>query len=270
MARTVRSAAALVMVLLPALTWAQSNPQENGYIALGDSVAAGEGAIPVATGYAYRLHEEAAFGRRPKMDFGNSAVRGARNWELRDQQSGPGRDAKTPQVRVTGSHSAFEDGLLLASPDAGSSVPIVRQDADTVTLRTNDTREITLLRSDRRVSGHLASADSATLTIARDGDHSVTIPRSAIVRYEREDGRRSRRRGVLLGLAVGTVGGAVIGWAHGQGCRSSGGFDFSCAGQPAASTVAGALLGGGGGALVGAFLPRPQRWRSVPLPAVNP
>ena len=180
------------------------------------------------------------------------------------------QESPATTVRVTASHTAFEDGLLLMSPGTGASVPIVAQDADTVTLRTDDTRELTLLRSGRRVIDRLAGSGSATLTIALERGPFVTIPRSAILRYEREDGRRPRRRGVLLGLAAGAIGGAVVGLVRGQGCRSSGGFDLHCAGEPAASALGGALLGGGGGAVIGAFLPRPQRWSPVPVPAATP
>jgi GDSL-like Lipase/Acylhydrolase family len=87
MTRTIKSAAALAMIFLPTLASAQINAQESGYyVAMGDSVAAGEGAMPVTTGYAYQLYEEGAFGRTRKTEFANSAVRGARSWELRDQQ----------------------------------------------------------------------------------------------------------------------------------------------------------------------------------------
>lgn len=87
MTRTVTSAAALVIIFLPALASAQINfPKDGYYVAMGDSVAAGEGAMPVTNGYTYQLYEQGTFGRTQQMDFANSAVRGARSWELRDQQ----------------------------------------------------------------------------------------------------------------------------------------------------------------------------------------
>lgn len=87
MTRTFRSAAALVMLCMPAVASAQINFPKNGYyVAMGDSVAAGEGAMPVTNGYAYRLYEQGTFGQKQRIDFANSAVRGARSWELHDQQ----------------------------------------------------------------------------------------------------------------------------------------------------------------------------------------
>jgi lysophospholipase L1-like esterase len=53
---------------------------------MGDSVAAGEGAVPVTNGYVYQLYERSTFGEKQQTDFANTAVRGARSWELRDQQ----------------------------------------------------------------------------------------------------------------------------------------------------------------------------------------
>ena len=75
------------MAVIPALASAQIDFAKDGYyVAMGDSVAAGEGAMPVTNGYAYQLYEQAAFGLRQRTDFANVAVRGARSWELRDHQ----------------------------------------------------------------------------------------------------------------------------------------------------------------------------------------
>jgi GDSL-like lipase/acylhydrolase family protein len=87
MTRTFKTAAALAMIFLPTVASAQINFPKNGYYAaLGDSVAAGEGAMPVTNGYAYQLYDQGAFGLKQQVDFANSAVRGARSWELRDHQ----------------------------------------------------------------------------------------------------------------------------------------------------------------------------------------
>lgn len=56
------------------------------YVALGDSVAAGEGAMPVTHGYAYQLYEQGVFGQKQRMDFANMGLRGGRSWDLRDHQ----------------------------------------------------------------------------------------------------------------------------------------------------------------------------------------
>src|SRR5262245_30943641 len=77
----------LAIALKPALAIAQINFSKNGYyIALGDSVAAGEGALPVTSGYVYDLYDHGIFGNKQEMDFANVAVRGARSWELRYHQ----------------------------------------------------------------------------------------------------------------------------------------------------------------------------------------
>ncbi len=88
MTRTIRLAAAMsVMTVMPALASAQINFAKDGYyVAMGDSVAAGEGAMPVTNGYAYQLYEKSAFGAKQQTDFANLAVRGGRSWELRDHQ----------------------------------------------------------------------------------------------------------------------------------------------------------------------------------------
>jgi hypothetical protein len=76
-----------VMTVMPALASAQINFAKDGYyVAMGDSVAAGEGAMPVTNGYVYQLYGQATFGSKQNTDFANAAVRGGRSWELRDHQ----------------------------------------------------------------------------------------------------------------------------------------------------------------------------------------
>ena len=88
MTRTLKLAAAMAIICLPTAASAQINFQKDGYYAaLGDSVAAGEGAMPVTNGYAYQLYEQGTFGRTQQIDFANSAGRGARSWEVRDHQA---------------------------------------------------------------------------------------------------------------------------------------------------------------------------------------
>ena len=86
MLRIVRLAAVCVL-MAPAVAAAQVNfPKSGYYAALGDSVAAGEGAIPVTNGYVYRLYEQGVFGEKQDMDFAVLAVRGGRSWELLNHQ----------------------------------------------------------------------------------------------------------------------------------------------------------------------------------------
>jgi hypothetical protein len=101
MSRITAIAAALVVMLVPAGAQAQTNFQKSGYhAALGDSVAAGEGAMPVTAGYAYRLYDQGVFDRKQVMDFANLAVRGGRTYEFRDHQV-PQLLCATPAQRPT-------------------------------------------------------------------------------------------------------------------------------------------------------------------------
>ena len=77
----------IAALLAPAAASAQINFEKSGYyVAMGDSVAAGEGAMPVTHGYAYQLYAQGVFGQKQTTDFANVAVRGGRTWELRDHQ----------------------------------------------------------------------------------------------------------------------------------------------------------------------------------------
>jgi lysophospholipase L1-like esterase len=75
------------IVWSPAIASAQINFPKTAYlVGLGDSVAAGEGALPVTSGYVYDLYDRGVFAPLQEMDFSNIALRGARSWELRDHQ----------------------------------------------------------------------------------------------------------------------------------------------------------------------------------------
>jgi hypothetical protein len=77
----------IALVLTPAPAFAQVNFTKNSYyVGMGDSVAAGEGAMPVTNGYVYRLYDQGVFGRKQVMDFSNIGIRGGRSWDLRDHQ----------------------------------------------------------------------------------------------------------------------------------------------------------------------------------------
>jgi len=109
--------------------------------------------------------------------------------------------------------------------------------------------------------GTLTSADDSQVVVSRDDGSAVGVPRLSIVRLEQSDGRRSRKRSVLLGLLIGGGGGAGIGYAIGRRCHST--AFLGCFLEPGASTLAGLLLGGGGGVLLGTFTPRGERWRPL-------
>jgi hypothetical protein len=85
--RRILRLAVICVLLSPIAASTQMNfPKTGYYAALGDSVAAGEGAMPVTNGYAYQLYEAGAFGPRQHLDFANLAVRGARSWDLVNHQ----------------------------------------------------------------------------------------------------------------------------------------------------------------------------------------
>jgi len=87
MSRSFFRLAAFVTVMVPAVASAQINFEKSQYyVAMGDSVAAGEGAMPVTNGYAYQLYDHGVFAPMQVMDFANVSVRGGRSWELRDNQ----------------------------------------------------------------------------------------------------------------------------------------------------------------------------------------
>ena len=72
------SAAALVSMLVPVGATAQINFEKSGYyLSLGDSVPAGEGALPVTHGFVYQLYDHGVFAPKQELDFGNIAIKGA-------------------------------------------------------------------------------------------------------------------------------------------------------------------------------------------------
>lgn len=76
-----------MLIAAPGVVSAQINFAKTGYyIGMGDSVAAGEGALPVTGGYVYDLYQYGVFGATKDMDFATVALRGARSWELRENQ----------------------------------------------------------------------------------------------------------------------------------------------------------------------------------------
>jgi lysophospholipase L1-like esterase len=83
----IRAACLGLVALLTATLSAQTGfPKSGYYVGLGDSVAAGTGALPVTHGYVYQLYDRGVFGRKQEMAFANAALRSARSWELGDDQ----------------------------------------------------------------------------------------------------------------------------------------------------------------------------------------
>ena len=68
----------LVALFVSTSASAQIDFDKTGYyVSLGDSPAAGQGALPVTHGFAYQLYDRGVFGQKQTMDFANIAIRGA-------------------------------------------------------------------------------------------------------------------------------------------------------------------------------------------------
>ena len=129
MTRTLRTVGfVLALVALPALATAQINFEKTSYyVAMGDSVAAGEGALPVTNGYVYRLYDQGVFAKKQEMDFSSIGLRGARTWELWSQVSqvlcaGP----RPTVVTITAGANDFLGGDLDIPAIAGRVAAAVR------------------------------------------------------------------------------------------------------------------------------------------------
>lgn len=135
----------LALVLIPALAFAQVNfPKKSYYVGMGDSVAAGEGAMPVTNGYVYRLYEQGTFGKKQEMDFANIGIRGGRSYDLRDHQAAQVLCAEPEQrptvVTITaGANDFFRDPLLCA--DLSCIPGITERVAQAVDLLLNNDRD---------------------------------------------------------------------------------------------------------------------------------
>jgi lysophospholipase L1-like esterase len=75
---TIAATLTVVDSLLPTNASAQINFTKNAYyLSLGDSLAAGEGALPVTHGFVYELYDRGVFAPMQKLDFSNIAIKGA-------------------------------------------------------------------------------------------------------------------------------------------------------------------------------------------------
>ncbi|MGA6829397.1 SGNH/GDSL hydrolase family protein [Nitrospira sp. NS4] len=121
----------LALVMAPTLALAQVNfTKHNYYVGMGDSVAAGEGAMPVTNGYVYRLYDESAFGNKQEMDFSNMALRGTRSWDLRDHQAPQVVCAEPEQRPTVVTITAGANDFFRNDPDVVSSANRVAQAVD--------------------------------------------------------------------------------------------------------------------------------------------
>lgn len=142
MTRTFNWTVAAVMLFLPTAASAQINfPKTGYYVGMGDSVAAGEGAMPVTSGYVYELYDQATFGLKQTMDFANVAARGSRSWELRDHQAAQVLCAEPAQrptvVTITAGANDFLRGdtdiSAIAARVAGAVNLLLNNDSGLVT-----------------------------------------------------------------------------------------------------------------------------------------
>lgn len=136
MRKVMRAICLSTVVLAPSSAWAQINfPMTGYYAAMGDSVAAGEGALPVTNGYAYELYGRGVFGPLPETHFANLSARGARSWELRNRQV-PQLLCSEPSRRPTVvTITAGANDFLRGDADISS---IARRVADAVALLLNN------------------------------------------------------------------------------------------------------------------------------------
>jgi lysophospholipase L1-like esterase len=77
----------LAALFMPPLSYGQVGvPKSAYYLGLGDSISAGEGALPVTHGFVYRLYDHSVFGSKQEMEFSNIAIRAAQTWHVLEHQ----------------------------------------------------------------------------------------------------------------------------------------------------------------------------------------
>ncbi len=183
------------------------------------------------------------------------------------------RNASAPAPRATGSRPSqpLERGNRIrvattvvaktaASCDAGGQFPARGEDSPT--FRGPDTARLTTPRPVGPIIGRFEGWDGQTLTVLCDNGSAVSIPRGAIARLERLDGTSSRAKavstGVLIGIAVGGGGGALVGLS---GCASLGHATMCSRGL----FPVGILVGAGIGAMAGASVELPDAWTEIDM-----
>jgi lysophospholipase L1-like esterase len=122
-------------LLVPSQTSAQINFEKSGYyLSLGDSIAAGEGALPVTHGFVYQLYDRGVFGRTQVMDFSNVAIKGATADEVQALQVPEALCIQPPRIAVAPSVITLTAGgndffVYIATngipPDPLTQIPVV-------------------------------------------------------------------------------------------------------------------------------------------------
>lgn len=85
-----------VTAVAGSLPWQFEN--HTRYMALGDSLVAGYGALPVTQGYVYRLYREEVFDKIPHTLFSNAGVPGVTSKQVLDHQVPQAIEAFRPSV----------------------------------------------------------------------------------------------------------------------------------------------------------------------------
>jgi GDSL-like lipase/acylhydrolase family protein len=124
-------------LFVPATTSAQINFQKDGYyLSLGDSVAAGEGALPVTHGFVYQLYDHGVFGRTQAMDFSNIAIKGITSDEVQLLQVPQALCIQPPRIGVAPSVITLSVGandffVFLGTngvpPNPQATIPVVAE-----------------------------------------------------------------------------------------------------------------------------------------------
>jgi hypothetical protein len=167
----------LTIVLVPATAVAQISFPKTGFlVGMGDSVAAGEGALPVTSGYVYDLYDHGVFGRKQEMEFSNIAIRSARTWELRDHQVPQVLCTEPAQRPTVVTITAGANDFFLGDLDI---VAIARRVADAVNLLLNNDRGFVVSPVLDPVSGRPCRA-LQNVTILVSNYYSIPHPVPAI------------------------------------------------------------------------------------------
>jgi hypothetical protein len=148
--------------------------------------------------------------------------------------------------------------LLLAASGAGAQ--------DVVTVAPGQRVRLTLADSNSEGSslvGEAVALDDSRMTLrVSHRKDLVVVPRPSIQQLELSTGRGSRGRKALIGAAVGTAIGVVVGLN-----------DYEGATDPITSKAGTAMIGGvllgTLGALVGVALPPGERWKKVPTARIH-
>jgi lysophospholipase L1-like esterase len=135
-------AALVAVVLVASPAAAQTNFEKDAYyLSMGDSVGAGQGALPVTNGFAYQLYEQGVFGRVQETDFSNIAIKGATAEEVLALQVPQALCIQPPRITahpsvVTLTAGAADFFVWLSTsgipPDPATQVPAI---ADAIAAR---------------------------------------------------------------------------------------------------------------------------------------